>query len=78
MTPVAILAAHRDATVTRVQGHVVILAVQDTTSFNVTLHRKFTGLGLLGQAEVSGFFLYTRLAVSTDSVPRDASVSALQ
>ena len=69
VTPAAILAAHRDATVTRVREHAGILAVQDTTTFNFTLHRKTTGLGPIGQAGLSGFLLHPCLAVSTDGVP---------
>ena len=69
VTPAAILAAHQDATVTRVREHAVILAVQDTTTVNFTLHRKTTGLGPIGQAGLSGFVLHTCLAVATDGVP---------
>src|SRR5262249_35919599 len=39
VTPEAIRAAHRDKTVERAKEHRTVLAVQDTTSLNYTLHR---------------------------------------
>lgn len=69
VTPKAIYAAHRQATLERVKGQPVLLAVQDTTVFNFTLHRQTRGLGPIGQPGLSGFFLHSCLGVSVDGVP---------
>ena len=69
VTAAAILAPHRQQTVRRAAAYPVILAVQDTTVFNLTLHRHTQGLGPIGQAGLSGFFLHSCLAVSPDGVP---------
>ena len=50
----------------------MILAVQDTTIFNFTLHRRTEGLGPIGQAGLSGFFRHRCLAVSTEGVRRES------
>ena len=68
VTVEAIYDAHREATLDKIQDQPVILAVQDTTIFNFTLHRETEGLGTIGQAGLSGFFLHSCLAVSTDGV----------
>ena len=47
----------------------MILAVQATTVFSFTLHRRTQGLGPIGPAGLSGFFLHSCLAVSPDGVP---------
>lgn len=65
----AILAAHRQAMLRRVAEQTVILAVQDTTTLNLTGHRHTQGWGPIGQAGLSGFFLPACLAVSPDGVP---------
>jgi len=64
VTPAAILAPHRAQTVRRAAEVPVILAVQDTTVFNFTLHRQTQGLGPIGQAGLSGFFRHSCRAVS--------------
>jgi hypothetical protein len=64
-----IYASHRQATLERIKEHSIILAVQDTTTFNFTLHRKTKGLGPIGQAGLSGFFLHSSMAVSVSGVP---------
>lgn len=69
VTPTAIMAAHRQAAVDRVRSQALILAVQDTTTFNFTLHRQTTGLGPIGQAGLAGFFLHSCLAVSPEGIP---------
>jgi len=69
VTPAAIVAAHRRTTVQRVAQYPVILAVQDTTTLNFTLHRHTQGLGPMGQAGLSGFFLHSCLAVSPRASP---------
>ncbi len=69
VTAKAIYDAHQEATLERIKGRPVILAIQDTTSFNYTLHRKTAGVGPIGQAGLSGFFLHSCLAVSEKGVP---------
>lgn len=69
VTPAAIVAAHRRTTVQRVAQYPVILAVQDSTTLNFPLHRHTQGLGPIGPAGLSGFFLHSCLAVSPDGVP---------
>lgn len=69
VTPAAVLAAHRVATVQRLSAYSVILAVQATTTFQFTLHRPTQGLGPIGQAELAGFFLHSYWAVAPDGVP---------
>jgi hypothetical protein len=69
VTAAAILAPPRQQTVRRAAAYPVILAVQDTTVFNLTLHRPTQGLGPIGQAGLSGFFRHSCLAVSPDGVP---------
>ena len=50
------------------QTHPVVLAVQDTTSFNFA-GRKADGLGVLDNNRITGFFAYTTLNVSVEGVP---------
>ena len=46
--PATVLAAHRDATLERARGQAVLLAVQDTTSLNLSTHPHTRGLGPIG------------------------------
>lgn len=66
----AIYDSHREATLDKMQNQSTILAIQDTTVFNFTLHRQTEGLGPIGQAGLSGFFLHSCLAVSAEGVPQ--------
>jgi hypothetical protein len=50
------------------QTHAVVLAVQDTTSFNFA-GRQIAGLGVLDNNRTSGFFAHTTLNVSVAGVP---------
>lgn len=47
----------------------VILAIQDTTSFNFNTHGKTKGLGVIEDNYTKGFFAHTTLAVSVEGVP---------
>ena len=62
-----------DACVRRMAAADVMLAIQDTTSFDFHTHRATTGLGPLGGGHDGqsghGFFLHTTLAVSGAGVP---------
>ncbi len=64
-----IYATHRQATCDRAKGERVLLAVQDTSAFNFTLHRKTSGLGPIGKAGLNGFFLHSCLGVTGTGVP---------
>ena len=67
--PEAIVGAARDACLKRMQGHRVVLAIQDTTSFNFTKHPATEGIGPLSDRHWLGFFLHGVLAVSEDGIP---------
>lgn len=70
VTPDAIYDADRKVTLDKIQHHPVILAVQDTTSFNFTSHPETKGLGPIGSTPgLSGFYLHSCLCVSTDGIP---------
>ena len=69
VTPDAIRAAHRDATVTRLADHALILAIQDTTEINLTTHPATTGLGHLAGQGQRGMLAHSVLAVSPEGVP---------
>lgn len=69
VTLAAMMAAHRAATLDRVRSEPLLLAVQDTTPLNFTLHRQTTGLGPIGQAGLSGWVLHSCLAVSPEGIP---------
>ena len=49
VSPDAIYAAHREATLERMLGQSILLAVQDTCAFNFTLHRATKGLGSIAK-----------------------------
>ncbi|KAF0193630.1 MAG: transposase IS4 family protein [Bacillota bacterium] len=68
VTVEAIYDAHRTATLDRIEGERVILAVQDTTLFNFT-DRKVEGLGPIREADLTGFLLHSSLALTTEGVP---------
>jgi hypothetical protein len=69
--PDAIRAAHRDSTLQRLPDHEdeLILAIQDTTSFDFTDHPDTTGLGYLAHSKRSGLWLHSVLAVTAAGVP---------
>jgi hypothetical protein len=59
----ALLAAHRQASVTRAHGSAVVLAVQDTTTMNFSTHPKTKGLGPVGnnRDKTIGLLLHSTL-----------------
>jgi Transposase DNA-binding/Transposase Tn5 dimerisation domain len=69
--PDDIRAAHRHSTLLRLPGShdEVLLAIQDTTSFDFTGHPDTTGLGYLAHSKRSGFWLHSVLAVTATGVP---------
>lgn len=68
-TPEAILAAHREATLERMKGQAMVLAVQDTTELSLTHHPATRGLGPIGRPPAQGLLVHSTLAVSTQGVP---------
>jgi hypothetical protein len=71
VTPEKILSPHSQRTVERMQGHPVILAIQDTTFFNFTQHPNTDGLGEIGRKSQNqrGFAMHSTLAVSPAGQP---------
>lgn len=72
----AILATHISKTKERIRGHKVILAIQDTSYFTYSNHKKTTGLGIICtkvgtnvNKETKGLIMHTTLAVSTKGLP---------
>ena len=73
----SILATHISKTVERIDHHEKILAIQDTTYFTYSNHKKTTGLGILSRKagihikniETKGLIMHTTLAVSTKGLP---------
>ena len=61
----------REATYQRLrkQGERLVLAVQDTTTFNFNRHKHTQGLGVLEDNHTTGFFAHTTLAVSPSGIP---------
>lgn len=55
--PEEILSGHRRSTLQRVGEHPMILAVQDTTTYNFTTHRATRGLGPISGKQFSSNFV---------------------
>ena len=68
VTPDSILTPHFHNTAWRMSAHSVVLAVQDTTSFNYTSHKSLE-LGPIGKENTSGVFQHNTLAISSDGLP---------
>lgn len=69
--PQAVLKAHLEATVQRLQGHRVVLCVQDTTTLNYSTHPRSRGLGPISnnRDKTVGLFLHTTLALTVSGQP---------
>jgi len=70
----AVLAPHYEATMRRISEQSVVLAVQDTTSFNYGAHVATTGLGPIGSAfpggpGPQGIMMHDTMAFTVDGVP---------
>ena len=63
---VAVQRSHREATWQRMAGHAVVLAVADTTSFNLTGREQAEGLDPIGfgRGSMQGFLLHVVAALS--------------
>ncbi len=64
-----LLAPHAEATQARMAAEPVVLAIQDTTSFNYTGLSQTTGLGSLGEGSGRGLWSHNLLACRPDRVP---------
>jgi hypothetical protein len=62
-----IMKAHRAATIRRMEGHPVILAVQDTTSVNYDTHQKMEGNGYISD-KTMGVNIHSCLAVTPEGL----------
>jgi hypothetical protein len=67
----AIVASHGRRALERMAAEPVLLAVQDTTSFNHSHHAQIKGMGPIGTEAKGpqGFFLHTTLALTPQRVP---------
>lgn len=65
----AVRAAQRHATLKRMQGQALVLALQDTTSFDFRHHPAMEGTGPLDNVNGQGFLAHTTLATTPDGVP---------
>lgn len=64
-----ILAAHRDSTLSRVEGQELVLAVQDTTELDFSSQPKTQGLGALSKKDAQGLKVHSVLCVNPKGVP---------
>ncbi len=64
-----ILAAHIAQTLTRAQAVPVVLAIQDTTEYNLNHLPATTGLGYCGNVNVRGYLMHSMLGVTPDGLP---------
>jgi len=69
ITPAAIRAGHREATIERMRDHGLVLAVQDTTDLDFTHHPATKGLGPLEHPALRGLKVHSVLSVSEQGVP---------
>jgi hypothetical protein len=64
-----ILTAHIGQTLSRASSVPVVLAIQDTTEFNLNNLPATTGLGYCSNGNVRGFLMHSMLAVTPDGLP---------
>ena len=70
VTSESILNSHIKQTIERAREHNVVLAVNDTTSFNLSTHKSTTGLGCLSSGEGElGYLLHDTVLFTTDGIP---------
>jgi len=67
----SVLAPHYEATTRRIDEESIVLAVQDTTSFNYSTHIATQGLGPIGspQRGPQGIMMHDTMAFTVDGVP---------
>ena len=78
--PAMLLAPHSAATVARMQGQEVVLAIQDTTTLNYSSHAQTEGLGPISNNpdKTLGLFVHTTLALSGTGQPLGILAVAVQ
>lgn len=66
-----ILQPHYESTTRRIWGHEVVLAVQDTTTFNYTTHTALEGIGPMGSSEnkAIGLLMHDTMAFTVKGMP---------
>lgn len=64
-----ILTAHIGQTLTRMRAVPLVLAVQDTTEYNLTHLSATEGLGYCSHKKVRGFFMHSMLALTPEGLP---------
>lgn len=69
VTPEKIFSSHIDSTIARMNNHKIVLAIQDTTSFNYGTHEAVKGLGHIGKEGTRGFMQHNTLIVTTNGFP---------
>jgi hypothetical protein len=71
ITPERILTVHRKRSVERMRNEPTVLAIQDTSFFNFSSHKKTKGLGPIGDRDknAQGLILHSTLAVTPDGLP---------
>ena len=69
--PEIFLSPHSKRTLERMQGHAVVLAIQDTMFLNFTQHSNTDGLGEIGRKSQNqrGFGMHSTLVVSSAGQP---------
>jgi len=71
ITAAKIFSAHQGRTLQRMRDEPVVLAIQDTTYFNFSKHKKTRGLGPIGDKETDpkGLILHSTFAVTPHGLP---------
>ena len=64
-----ILTPHVEQTLTRLRSVPVVLAIQDTTEYNLTHLPATEGLGYCSDKRVKGFFMHSMLAITPEGLP---------
>jgi hypothetical protein len=66
-----VLRAHTEASIERIKAHQVVLAVQDTTTLNYTMHRATEGLGPIGAKANGpmGLVVHDTMAFNPEGTP---------
>lgn len=69
--PDSVLSCHRDRALSRMREEPVVLAIQDTSFFNFTSHKKTKGLGPIGDSTgtLQGLILHSTFAVTPQGLP---------
>lgn len=68
VNPEQIIAAHREATLNRIQQESLILIVQDTTEINYSHRKPMPGMGPLNYESLQGCYLHPSIALTPNRV----------